>query len=155
MVHDRSGRRALIRFCRIWASGLTAFPGLTAVRLWRELRERGYAGGYTAVKRAVRDIRPDPITPFLGRPRGDEMQTVIAHGRHSARGIAVDMFGSSPSGGAMSGPCLTDAAPETAPGGLFVRESRYAEARTSTSAVVAAVCVRWCHLHFSIARAMT
>ena len=32
----------------------------------------------------------------------------------------------------MSGPCLTDAAPETAPGGLFVRESRYAEARTST-----------------------
>ena len=41
---------------------LTAFPGLTAVRLWRELRERGYAGGYTAVKRAVRDIRPDPIT---------------------------------------------------------------------------------------------
>ena len=41
----------------------------------------------------------------------------------------------------MSGPCLTDAAPETAPGGLFVRESRYAEARTSTSAVVAAACV--------------
>jgi hypothetical protein len=55
----------------------------------------------------------------------------------------------------MSGPCLTDAAPETAPGGLFVRESRYAEARTSTSAVAAAVCVRWCHLHLSIARAMT
>jgi Winged helix-turn helix len=41
---------------------LVAFPGLTAVRLWREMRERGYAGGYTAVK--VRDIRPEPITPF-------------------------------------------------------------------------------------------
>jgi hypothetical protein len=41
----------------------------------------------------------------------------------------------------MSGPCLTDAAPETAPGGLFVGESRYAEARTSTSVVAAAVCV--------------
>ncbi len=41
----------------------------------------------------------------------------------------------------MSGPCLTDAAPETAPGGLFVRGSRYAEARTSTSAVTAAVCI--------------
>jgi hypothetical protein len=40
----------------------------------------------------------------------------------------------------MSGPCLTDAAPEAAPGGLFVRGSRYAEARTSTSAVAAAVC---------------
>ena len=43
---------------------LAAFPGLTAMRLWRELRERGYAGGYTAVKRAVRDIRPDPVSPF-------------------------------------------------------------------------------------------
>src|SRR6186713_968398 len=38
---------------------LAAFPGLTAVRLWRELRERGYTGGYTAVKRAVHGIRPD------------------------------------------------------------------------------------------------
>ena len=28
---------------------LAAFPGLTAVRLCRELRERGYVGGYTAV----------------------------------------------------------------------------------------------------------
>ena len=43
-------------------STLAAYPGLTAVRLWRELRERGYAGGYTAVKRAVRDIRPDPVS---------------------------------------------------------------------------------------------
>jgi hypothetical protein len=39
------------------------------------------------------------------------------------------------------GPCLTDAAPEAAPGELFVGESRYAETRTSTSAVTAAVCV--------------
>ena len=39
---------------------LRAFPGLTAVRLWRELRERGYAGGYTAVKRAVRDMAAIP-----------------------------------------------------------------------------------------------
>ena len=38
------------------------------------------------------------------------------------------------------GPHLTAAAPEAAPGALFVEESRYAEARTSTSAVVAAVC---------------
>ena len=43
---------------------LTAYPGLTAVRLWRELRERGYAGGYTAVKRTVREIRPESIKPF-------------------------------------------------------------------------------------------
>jgi len=42
----------------------TAYPGLTAVRLWRELRERDYAGGYTAVKRTVREIRPESIKPF-------------------------------------------------------------------------------------------
>jgi transposase len=60
---------------------LRAFPGLTAVRLWRELRERGYAGGYTAVKRAVRDIRPDPITPFEVRfetPPGEQAQVDLA-----------------------------------------------------------------------------
>ena len=39
------------------------------------------------------------------------------------------------------GPCLTDAAPEAAPGELFVGGSRYAEARTSTSAIAAAVCI--------------
>ena len=38
---------------------LTSYPGLTAVRLWRELRERGFVGGYTAVKRAVQTLRPD------------------------------------------------------------------------------------------------
>jgi 2-haloacid dehalogenase len=32
---------------------LAAYPGLSAVRLLRELRERGFGGGYTAVKRAV------------------------------------------------------------------------------------------------------
>jgi len=51
------------------------------VRLWRELRERGYAGGYTAVKRAVRGIRPDPITPFEVRfetPPGEQGQVDLA-----------------------------------------------------------------------------
>jgi transposase len=60
---------------------LVAFPGLTAVRLWREMRERGYAGGYTAVKRAVRDIRPEPITPFEVRfetPPGEQAQVDLA-----------------------------------------------------------------------------
>src|SRR5271166_4174616 len=51
-------------FLRYLRERLAAFPGLTAVRLWRELRERGYTGGYTAVKRAVHGIRPDPVTPF-------------------------------------------------------------------------------------------
>ena len=60
---------------------LAAFPGLTAVRLWRELRERGYAGGYTAVKRAVRGIRPDPVAPFEVRfetPPGEQAQVDLA-----------------------------------------------------------------------------
>jgi len=60
---------------------LTAFPGLTAVRLWRELRERAYAGGYTAVKRAVRNIRPDPVAPFEVRfetPPGEQAQVDLA-----------------------------------------------------------------------------
>jgi hypothetical protein len=37
---------------------IAAFPDLSAVRLTRELRERGYDGAYTAVKRFVAAIRP-------------------------------------------------------------------------------------------------
>src|SRR3954462_7733749 len=43
---------------------LAAFPELTATRLTRELRERGYSGGYTGVKRFVAAIRPT-----MGRSR--------------------------------------------------------------------------------------
>ena len=60
---------------------LAAFPSLTAVRLWRELRERGYAGGYTAVKRTVREIRPEPIKRFEVRfetPPGEQAQVDLA-----------------------------------------------------------------------------
>jgi transposase len=61
---------------------LAAYPGLTAVRLWRELRERGYAGGYTAVKHTVREIRPEPVKPFEVRfetPPGVQAQVDLAH----------------------------------------------------------------------------
>jgi transposase len=37
---------------------LAAYPGLTAVRLWREAKERGYAGGYSVLRDCVRDLRP-------------------------------------------------------------------------------------------------
>jgi transposase len=60
---------------------LAAYPGLTAVRLWRELRERGYGGGYTAVKRTVREIRPEPVKPFEVRfetPPGTQAQVDLA-----------------------------------------------------------------------------
>ena len=32
---------------------VAAYPGLSAVRLWRDCKERGFAGSYTAIKRAV------------------------------------------------------------------------------------------------------
>ena len=60
---------------------LAAYPGLTAVRLWRELRERGFPGGYTAVKRAVHALRPDPVKPFEVRfetPPGEQAQVDLA-----------------------------------------------------------------------------
>jgi transposase len=60
---------------------LAAFPGLTAVRLLRELRERGFVGGYTAVKRAVQEIRPDPGRRFEVRfetPPGEQAQVDLA-----------------------------------------------------------------------------
>jgi transposase len=37
---------------------VTAFPGLSGRRLFRELKDRGYEGGYTAVTDFLRDIRP-------------------------------------------------------------------------------------------------
>jgi hypothetical protein len=55
----------------------------------------------------------------------------------------------------MSGPCLLMRPQGPLPAGCSWERSRYAEAQTSTSAVAAAVCVRWCHLRLSIARAMT
>jgi transposase len=40
-----------------------AWPGLTGRRLFRELKERGYHGGYTAVTDVLRDLRP-PAAPL-------------------------------------------------------------------------------------------
>ena len=41
---------------------VVAYPGLTGRRLWRELRERGYEGGYTAITDLLRAI-------FVQHPR--------------------------------------------------------------------------------------
>jgi transposase len=60
---------------------LAAFPGLAAVRLLRELRERGFTGGYTAVKRAVHEIRPNSGQRFEVRfetPPGEQAQVDLA-----------------------------------------------------------------------------
>ena len=43
---------------------LAAYPALTAVRLWRELKERGFAGGYSVVRDRVRELRPSQPAAF-------------------------------------------------------------------------------------------
>jgi len=61
---------------------LAAFPDLTATRLLREVRERGYGGAYSAVKRFVAAIRPnDGPKPFEVRfetPPGLQAQVDFA-----------------------------------------------------------------------------
>ena len=73
--------RLLDAFMLYLRERVTAFPGLTGRRLWRELRERGYAGGYTAVTDVLREIRPEPIKPFEIRfetPPGEQAQVDLA-----------------------------------------------------------------------------
>jgi transposase len=60
---------------------LQAFPDLSARRLLRELKERGYTGGYTILKAVVRAIRPTPSPSFERRfetPRGKQAQVDFA-----------------------------------------------------------------------------
>ena len=63
---------------------VAAFPGLTGSRLFRELKERGYAGGYTAVTDFLRDVRPEAAPGFEVRfetPPGDQAQVDFAQFR--------------------------------------------------------------------------
>ena len=61
---------------------VAAFPELSAVRLTREIRERGYTGAYTAVKRFVAAIRPDsgpkPFEVRFETPPGQQAQVDFA-----------------------------------------------------------------------------
>ena len=61
---------------------LAAYPDLTAVRLWREVKERGYAGGYSVLRDCVRDLRPPRTAGFEVRfetPPGEQAQVDFAH----------------------------------------------------------------------------
>ena len=63
---------------------VVAYPELTSTRLHRELRERGYEGGYTAVKDFLRSIRPNSSPGFEVRfetPPGRQAQVDFAHFR--------------------------------------------------------------------------
>jgi transposase len=61
---------------------VTTFPELSAVRLHREIRERGYTGAYTAVKRFVAAVRPDrgpkPFELRFETPAGQQAQVDFA-----------------------------------------------------------------------------
>jgi transposase len=46
---------------------IRAYPELTGIRLLREVRALGYSGGYSAVKDALRELRPAPVRCFEHR----------------------------------------------------------------------------------------
>lgn len=57
------------------------FPELTGQRLWRELRDRGFTGGYTIVTDFLREVRPAPEPVFERRfetPPGRQAQVDFA-----------------------------------------------------------------------------
>ena len=63
---------------------VTAYPDLTGSRLNREIRNLGYAGGYTMVKDFLREVRPSVPAGFEVRfetPPGRQAQVDFAHFR--------------------------------------------------------------------------
>src|SRR5919112_2308230 len=60
------------------------FPELTGRRLWREVRELGFTGGYSTVTDFLRTVRPPAEPPFERRfetPPGRQAQVDFAHFR--------------------------------------------------------------------------
>ena len=57
---------------------VSAYPDLSALRLTREIKERGYGGAYTAVKRYLAAIRPErqpkPFEVRFETPAGYQAQ---------------------------------------------------------------------------------
>jgi transposase len=60
---------------------LAAYPSLTARRLFREIKERGFSGGYSVVRDCVRDLRPARSAGSEVRfetPPGEQAQVDLA-----------------------------------------------------------------------------
>ena len=73
--------RRLDAFTTYLRERTTAYPGLTGSRMWRELKELGYTGGYTAVTDYLREVRPREPAPFELRfetPAGHQAQVDFA-----------------------------------------------------------------------------
>jgi transposase len=63
---------------------LALYPELSGRRLWREVRELGFKGGYTSVTGCLHDIRPTPALTFERRfetPAGRQAQVDFAQFR--------------------------------------------------------------------------
>src|SRR4051812_50114143 len=58
--------RRLAAFTTYLRERTTAYPGLTASRLWREIKELGYTGGYTAGADYPRAGGPRAAAPLQG-----------------------------------------------------------------------------------------
>ena len=60
---------------------LEAYPALTARRLFREIKERGFSGGYSVVRDRVRELRPARTAGYEARfetPPGEQAQVDFA-----------------------------------------------------------------------------
>jgi transposase len=61
---------------------MTAWPDLTGKRLLREIKERGYTGGYSAVTDFLREVRPPSVQLYERRyetPPGQQAQVDFAY----------------------------------------------------------------------------
>src|SRR5918995_4310674 len=61
---------------------VTAWPDLSARRLFREIKEQGYRGGYSAVTAFLREVRPPSVQLYERRyetPPGHQAQVDFAY----------------------------------------------------------------------------